>query len=410
LSRGGKVAIPGREEVLDMDLLSNFIARNNVTITSCSPLLLNELNKYASEAIRSIRIFISGGDVLKEQHIDKLKQTGKVYNTYGPTETTVCVTYYHCLNTAHPGLSIPIGEPISNYTAYILNESSRLQPVGVPGELCVGGAGVTRGYLNNPGLTAEKFEKKAHRLRLTPESGEPMSCLYHTGDLCRWLEDGNIEFLGRIDQQVKIRGYRIELGEIETRLMKHEKVGACAAVVRVDSDGDRYLCAYIVPGRPVLFAEETNLSMAEELRTFTGRTLPGYMIPSYFIEVEDIPRTASGKVAINALPLPREVFTKEKDFTTPRDQVEKKLAVIWEEVLFGEEGGNASFGIDTNFFEMGGHSLKAITLLAKIKKGFDVNIPLTTLFEIATIRKLAGFMKDAEIDKYESIEPAEKKE
>ncbi|MCP4152299.1 MAG: amino acid adenylation domain-containing protein, partial [bacterium] len=203
LSRGGKIAIPVREEVLDMDLLSNFILRNNVTITSCSPLLLNELNKYDSKAIRSIRIFISGGDVLKEEHIDKLKETGMVYNTYGPTETTVCVTYYHCLNTPHPGPGIPIGKPVSNYTAYILDESSRLQPVGVPGELCVGGAGVTRGYLNNPQQTAEKFETNTIGSWWEPGTmNAPKSALYHTGDLCRWLADGNIEFLGRIDQQV----------------------------------------------------------------------------------------------------------------------------------------------------------------------------------------------------------------
>ncbi|MCP4153563.1 MAG: amino acid adenylation domain-containing protein, partial [bacterium] len=243
LLRGGSIAIPTREEVLDINLLSQFIRRHKITFTSCSPLLLNELNKLDAELIGSIRLFISGGDVLKVEHVDKLLQVGNVYNTYGPTETTVCVTYHRCLNKKQTGPGIPIGKPIGNYNAYILaGKSFRLQPVGVPGELCVAGAGVTRGYLNNPRQTAEKFVLSPHSA-----SGVPV---YKTGDLCRWLKDGNIEFLGRIDQQVKIRGYRIELGEIETRLLSHEKVDSAAVLARVDSDGDRYLCAYIVPVQP----------------------------------------------------------------------------------------------------------------------------------------------------------------
>ncbi|MCP4147899.1 MAG: AMP-binding protein, partial [bacterium] len=423
LLKGGTIAIPTREEVLDTHLLSQFIHRHGITFTSCSPLLLNELNKYDTDVIGSMRIIISGGDVLKTEHVDGLLQVGHVYNTYGPTETTVCVTYHRHLSNPRPGPGIPIGKPIANYNVYILDEHSRLQPPGVPGELCVTGAGITRGYLNNPQQTAEKFishspntdvsrsvSQNTHGKTQPPgESSETR--LYKTGDLCRWLEDGSIEFLGRIDQQVKIRGYRIELGEIESHLSKHSSVETAAVLVREDNDGDRYLCAYIVTANPEESQEGENApSMTETLRTHSMQALPGYMIPPYFIQVDRIPRTAGGKIDRGNLPLPRDVLKKDNDITPPRNRAEQKLARIWEDVLFGEESENTVIGIDSNFFEMGGHSLKAITLLAKINKGFDVNIPLATLFEIATIRELADYMKDATIDKYESIEPAEKKE
>ncbi|MCP4155904.1 MAG: non-ribosomal peptide synthetase, partial [bacterium] len=379
LIHGAVIYTGSNQLVYDRRLFCDFVDKHRVNIVNFVPLMLKEL-LYHERKLKSMRVVISGGDRLDDSLKDDILSGGyNLYNNYGPTEITVDALSERC--TVGRG---SLGRPVANTRCYILDKAERVAPLGATGELCIAGAGVTRGYLNNPELTNEKYKTlhhfpKAEVLRsfsqnthgMTRPPGEPSATrLYKTGDLCRWLEDGRIEFLGRMDHQVKIRGFRIELGEIESRLLMHTEVNEVVVLAHTETtgqgtpetSGDKYICAYFVPVNA-----ETLVNLSETLREFAGQVLPTYMIPSYFIAVDSIPRTVTGKVNAKVLPRPREVRGKGSDFTAPRDQVEKKLAVIWEEVLFGEEGGNASLGIDNNFFEMGGHSLKAITLLAKIK-------------------------------------------
>jgi amino acid adenylation domain-containing protein len=391
LLRGGKIAIPSPEEILDIHLLLEFIVKNRVTLTSCSPLLLNELNRCKSKELDTIHTFISGGDVLRGEYIDRLLQIGTVYNTYGPTETTVCVTYYKCLKDNVS--TIPIGKPISNYKVYILGKDDQLQPIGVSGELCVSGAGVTRGYLNNPELTAKLFYRssRSHRSYKT--------YFFRTGDWARWLLDGNIEFLGRIDRQVKIRGYRIELGEIETRLLKHDEIKEAVVVTKEDRKKDRYICAYIV-------SKVEPHGSVHVLKEYLSKFLPAYMVPLHFIFLEQVPLTPSGKPDRKLLPEPEPKAGEIAAYMAPGNKIEEKLLGIWYEVL----GQRLSIGIDHNFFDLGGHSLTAMNLIAQIHKQLEVKVPLSELFKRPTIRELAVYIKQAGVAWYINIDPLEKRE
>ena len=268
LLRGGKLVVPSRTEMIDISALGDLILKHNVNIIDCTPLLLNEFNKLgiftSGTSVRGLNyIFISGGDVLKVEYVENLLSVGDVYNTYGPTESTICATcfqYFRENKSKWSGGSVPIGKPLSNYRAYILNKYRSLQPVGVAGELCISGPGVTRGYLNRPELTAEKFMSLS---TLTIEHSPLL--LYKTGDLARWFSDGNIEFLGRVDHQVKIRGFRIELGEIENLLLKHPYIKDTVVVVRGDESDDKKLAAY--------FVSEIELSDTE-IREYLLKVLP----------------------------------------------------------------------------------------------------------------------------------------
>jgi thioesterase domain-containing protein/acyl carrier protein len=238
----------------------------------------------------------------------------------------------------------------------------------VPGELCTAGEGLSCGYLNRPELTAEKFVDRIYISRK----------IYKTGDLCRWLADGNIEFLGRMDFQVKIRGFRIELEEIQRRLAAHESVTAVVVIDQVDKSGDKYLCAYVVPN---------NREPVEPgLKNYLSALLPGYMIPSHFIEIDKIPLTSNGKIDRKALPAPG---LKQEDYTAPRDGIERKLVAIWSEVLGIEK---EEIGIDDDFFHLGGHSLKATMVVSGINRELDVRMPLIEFFKTATIRTLAEYV------------------
>ncbi|MCP4155350.1 MAG: amino acid adenylation domain-containing protein, partial [bacterium] len=403
LLRGGKVVIAQKELVREIPALAEYIQQKQVSFITCSPLLLNELNKYRARdranRLESIRIYISGGDVLKPEYVDKLVNTGQVYNTYGPTESTVCASYYRCMGTEQPG--VPIGKPIANYQIYILDQSSGLQPIGVPGELCITGAGVTRGYLNQPELTAQRFQTLSQSF---PNNQYPITNnhLYRSGDLARWQPDGNIEYLGRIDHQVKIRGYRIETGEIEARLVKHEEINEVVVIVRESKDGDKYLCAYYVDGRaqqPASGAGQREFSPGEYLT----RYLPAYMIPSFFIRIDRIPLTPGGKIDTAALPEPKTVVRDR--YTAPRGQLEERMQRLWQEIL-----GLEQVGITDNFFNIGGHSLKGIQLLNEIHREFNTKIPLAEIFRSPTIEELAKYIGTAAEEKFIDMQPVEKKE
>jgi amino acid adenylation domain-containing protein len=327
-----------------------------------------------------------------------------VINGYGPTENTTFSTTY-LVEKDFPE-NIPIGKPIRNSTAYILDKNGCLQPVRVPGELFVGGDGVSRGYLNRPGLTAEKFSHDLwnyrdyhdghHRFYRSYKS----YVLYRTGDLARWLPDGNIEFLGRMDHQVKIRGFRVELGEIESRLLKDSRVKEAVVLPKETESEEKYLCAHLVT--------EKHTSIAE-IRLHLSKHLPQYMIPSYFVQVENIPRTPGGKVDRKALPEPG--IASIERYVAPRNEIEKKLIEIWTEVL-GEDKLKAVPGIsiEDNFFHLGGHSLKATILAEKIHQTLQVKFPIADIFENPRLRDQAGYIQRSTETLHVSIEPTEEKE
>ncbi|MCP4148326.1 MAG: amino acid adenylation domain-containing protein, partial [bacterium] len=400
--KGGKIVIPDKYDVLDVKFLARLIDKTVVDIIDCSPLLLNQLNKLP--AALKVKTFISGGDVLKTEYVDNLVTTAKVYNSYGPTESTVCITYYDY--NGQDVANIPIGKPLHNYNVFILDKYRSLVPVGAAGELCVSGPGVTRGYLNKPGLTAEKFvpnpfnnehQQKEKHLTGTQNSQYPNNqspitnnhdnLLYRTGDLARWLPDGsgNIEFLGRVDSQVKVRGYRIELGEIEKRLTEHENIKESIVLLREGKDGDKYLCAY-------LKLIETSVNAfghaPAKVRIYLSGTLPQYMIPAVFIPIYKIPVTPNGKIDVNALPLPEEWGLGEK-YVAPANELEKRITRIWGQVLNLEE---EKISTETSFFLLGGHSLKAAVMVTHLEKEMNVDVPIVEIFKRATIKEIANYI------------------
>ena len=335
--------------------------------------LVAELSPQDSQIYQDLRKVIIGGE---EAQLDKVKRwqssiahfpnPPQLYNAYGPTEATVTATLYRLDSvTTH----VPIGRPLSNIQVYILDQHLQPVPIGVPGELHIGGAGLARGYLNRPELTDEKFIAN-------PFSTDPDSRLYKTGDLVRYLPDGNIKYLGRIDNQVKVRGFRIELGEIEAVLGQHDAVKAFCVIVREDRPGNQVLVAYIVP-QPEWFP---NIS---ELRQFLKTKLPDYMIPNTFVVLASLPLNSNGKVDLRALPIP-DLSDRTDNYVTPRNPIEEMLAQIWSQILTVEK-----VGIYDNFFELGGHSLLATQLVSRIRSTFKVELPLRQLFATATVVELA---------------------
>jgi amino acid adenylation domain-containing protein len=415
---GLKIVIASENHQKDPRLLTELIMDNKIDVLQVTPSRLKLILQGSGnlECLSRLSELIIGGEELPGDLYEKLKEknTGqlmKIYNGYGPTETTV----YSSFKYLNPDREITIGKPIKNTYIYIVDKDDNLLPVGAAGELCIGGAGVCRGYLNNPELTAEKFDQdKINKklLRGRPDAsrggfleksppGRRRHKIYRTGDLAKWLADGEIEFLGRIDHQVKIRGFRIEIGEIESRLLEHKKVKE-AVVIAGEKNGDKYLCAYIVPCNTGALKKTSSLSA--ELREFLSVKLPGYMVPSYFMELAEIPLTFNGKVDRKALPEPE---AREKGaYTAPRHRIEKTLAGIWAEAL--EIQGD--IGIDANFFHLGGHSLKATMMLAKIHEIFNVVIPMIDLFKKPTIRELSEYITKAEEETYIPVVPAEEKE
>ncbi|NOQ28124.1 MAG: amino acid adenylation domain-containing protein, partial [Bacteroidales bacterium] len=358
LLSGATLNIIPKEYLADITEMKYYLEKNNISIMVLPATITDQVLK---EEIRSLRLLISGGDKL--QAIPK--RNFDVFNHYGPTEATVT-----CLNhkVIHTNSNIPLGRPIANVMIFITDENTKLVPIGVPGELCISGAGLARGYLKRSDLTAEKFIKN-------PFSNDPDSRLYKTGDLVRWLSDGNIEFLGRIDHQVKIRGFRIELGEIENTLIKHESINECV-VLAIEENNDKYLCAYIVS------KEELN---HEELRVYMSEQLPEYMVPSYFVELESLPLTSNGKINRKALPSPQ--IKAGDDYVAPSTEIEEKLLEIWSEVLNIEK---EEISVNANFFSIGGHSLKATVLTSKIHKEIGVEFPLREVFLHSTIKSQAS--------------------
>ncbi|MCU0285930.1 MAG: amino acid adenylation domain-containing protein, partial [Acidobacteria bacterium] len=388
LLNGLKLVLVNKETILIPGKLKAVLGVFAVSTIWMTSQLFNQMLQEDSEIFAGLKNLLVGGDVLSPSHIGRLKSKYprlNVINGYGPTENTTFSTTFPIQDeyTAN----IPVGKPVANSTAYIVDRYNQLQPIGVPGELLVGGDGVARGYLNNPELTAFKF--------ISVASVASVAKIYKTGDLARWLPDSNIEFLGRIDQQVKIRGFRIELGEIENRLAKHPGIKDAVVINQEENSEDKYLCAYFISNEEIAISG---------LRNFLARELPNYMIPSHFVQLKKIPLTPNGKLDREALPKPE--LKAGENYIAPRDEIETKLAVIWSEVLLIK----TPIGIDDHFFQLGGHSLKATILASRIEKTFNVKILLAEIFRNPKIRELSKYIKDAAQLQYLQMEPAEKKE
>ncbi len=316
-----------------------------------------------------MRIFCGGEALPLDLAQQLLPKVAALWNLYGPTETTIWYAACQITPEQHP---ISIGRPIANTTFYLLDPHLQPVPIGVPGELFIGGDGLARGYLHRPELTEERFIKHPFR-------HDDTSRLYRTGDLASYQPDGTVVVIGRLDHQVKVRGFRIELGEIETVLSQHPSVGQAVVVVREETPGDKRLVAYVVPqaGEPA--------PSIEELQHQVQQRLPAYMVPSAFMMMEAFPLTPNGKIDRRALPAPDTSRTDgARTFVAPKTFLQHQLATIWEELLQVHP-----IGIRDNFFELGGHSLLAMRLLARIKQASGKELPLSTLFAAATIEQLA---------------------
>jgi amino acid adenylation domain-containing protein len=368
LLAGATLVMGTRESLLPGPTLIQLLRDFAIATVTLPPSVLAVLPANELPALRTI---IVAGEACSRDLIAKWSSGRRFFNAYGPTESTVCATIAECTDSKEPP---SIGRPIANTQVYILDAQKQLVPIGVPGELYIGGVGVTRGYLNRPELTADRFI-------LNPFSNDSGSRLYKTGDLVRYLPDGNIEYLGRIDHQVKIRGFRIELGEIEAVLRQHRAVQDAVVIGQEYDLNDKRLVAYVVP------SQEQVLSTTE-LRQYLKQKLPDHMVPSAFVPLEALPLTPNDKVDRRALPMPDGTKSVEETFASPLTTFEEVLAGIWSEVLRLN-----SVGIHDNFFELGGHSLLAVRLLAQIEKTFGKNLPLATIFQSPTIQQLANILR-----------------
>jgi aspartate racemase len=360
--------------------LAQFIYDNTVTILWLTAPLFHQMIEAEADMLRTVQQLLTGGDVVSPRwaRVALNNAPGQVLiNGYGPTESTTFATCHRMAQEKNVGQdSVPIGRPIGNTRVYVLNGEMEIAPVGVWGELYIGGAGLARGYLNRAEWTGERF---------VPDgvSGRRGERLYRTGDKVRWREEGELEFKGRLDEQVKIRGYRIELGEVEGVLLREEGVEQAAVVVREEEGRGKRLVAYVVMGKEKGGEEEMR-----QVRERLKQRLPEYMIPVTWVKLEGLPVTANGKVDRRALPVPPE-DAGSTGYVAPRTPVETVLCAIWEEVL-----GVSPVGVNDNFFDLGGHSIALTRIVSRVAERFDVDIPLAELFDMPTIAELAKLLQE----------------
>jgi len=351
------------------------LVKHKVEVLQITPsrfnLLWDDMNR---DSMRCLKLLLIGGEAFPKALYDVKDSFTDIdiINVYGPTETTVWSTALDIKSSD----KLSIGKPLTNEQVYILSSESQLQPNWVTGELCIAGDGVTRGYLHREELTTEKFIANPFR------KGER---LYRTGDIARWLPNGNIEFLGRKDGQIKIRGNRIELGEIEYHVKAFDTEISNVAIKARPINDDLALIAY--------YASEKEIDK-KELRTHLQKQLPEYMIPNYYVAMDVMPLTPSGKIDSARLPAISEEDVLKKEYIAPSSEIEKQLVLIWEEVLRLER-----VGVTDDFFALGGHSLMAISMLTKINKSFSLNIDFTAIFNFRSIAELAEYIENIQWDK-----------
>jgi len=372
LITGARVVLASRETATDGKKLIQSLTASGATVMQATPATWRMLLAAGWQGSQELKILCGGEALPRDLAAQLLVRGAAVWNLYGPTETTIWSTAYQLEATQLEKSLVPIGRPIANTTIYLLDSFGQPVPIGVPGELYIGGAGVARGYLNRPELTTQRFI-------LHPVGGR----LYKTGDLARYRSDGTLEYLGRTDYQVKLRGFRIELGEIEAVLSQHPAVAQAVAIVREDEPDNQYLAAYIVVQVP-------SADLTHELRQFFAQKLPHYMIPSAFVRLETLPLTPNGKVNRRDLPAP-DVGNDygQRTFVPPRNPVEEAVVGMWVQIL-----GVEPVGIYDNFFELGGHSLLATQLISRLENCFEVELPLRRLFEEPTVAGLATAIQE----------------
>jgi len=347
------------------------LRRHHVSHLQCTPSMARMLAMESEtfEALRGLRVLMLGGEALPPSLVKDLSSLPcEIHNMYGPTETTI----WSSTARVESDTGITIGKPIANTQFYILDSNLQVVPVGITGELYIGGEGVARGYHNRAALTAERFLPD-------PFNGCPGARMYRTGDQACFLPNGDVKFLGRVDQQLKIRGHRIEAEEIERNLAEHESVQDAVVVARDDDSGDKRLIAYMTPVQP-----EKGRPSSEELVAFLKKRLPAHMIPSAFVALDEFPRTANGKVNRGALPAPENIQRATSKYVAPRTPLELRLTQLWEELLQKQP-----IGVQDGFFDLGGHSLLAVRLMARIRKEFSQDFHISSLLTADTIESLA---------------------
>jgi len=419
---------PGGEK--NPETICMFIEKYNISVLHFVPSMLGNFLALIEEnrmipQFKSLKRIFASGETLQIRQVEKFKQWlyttqgTQLINLYGPTEATVDVSFFNRV-MEQTWETVPIGKPIDNIRLFVLEENLCLAPVGVPGELGISGIGLARGYLNRPEMTAERFDhiyfdtqKKLSRKSSKIQKNEIKDTIitgdriYKTGDLARWMPDGNLQFLGRLDHQIKIRGYRIELGEIENRLLKQPDIEE--AVVIFDDrqteqfaqlgDENHYLCAYIK-------VKKGSAVTGEEIQEKISSEIPAYMIPDYFVILDQIPLTPAGKIDRRKLPPPHPYQSGQK-FEAPADAIEAKLVELWAQLLGIKK---VQISTSSNFFKIGGHSLKATILMSRIHKEFKIKIPLTTIFKKSTIKEISQFIKKSSQGNYTPIEIASPKD
>ncbi len=363
LTSGATLYVVSEEVKSSAMQLEQYIADNRIEIATLPPAYVRMMNL---GRISGLKKLITAGEAAQTESAREFQRYGQFYNAYGPTESSICATIFRMEEGVDQRrANIPIGRPIANTRIYITDGTGNLKPIGTIGEICIGGAGLARGYWKNPVLTQEKFI--ADPLR-------PGERIYKTGDLGRWLPDGNIEFIGRKDSQVKIRGCRVELQEIETAVLQYPGVQSAAVVARRGKNGDNELVAYIVAGSPF-----DRQSLIEHLAS----SLPSFMLPTFYVPLQSLPLTDSGKLDRSQLPDPDAAVAVSAGHVLPRNELEEKLTAIWQDIL-----GVDLIDIRDNFFDLGGHSLKAMRMLTRIHREFGVKLRLNELFNKATIEDL----------------------
>jgi len=379
LASGGTVHVISYDVLTNPDLFREYAIKHSIDVLKIVPSHLSALLGENSDGLElPIRCLIVGGEALSWDLVNRILDKERkctVINEYGPTESTVgsAVAYIDKIESGYLA-SASIGKPAANTTTYILNESLQVVPIGVHGEIYIGGSGLARGYLNRPDLTADRFISD-------PFSKKKGARLYRTGDLARYLPNGEMEYLGRIDDQVKIRGFRIELGEIESVISQFADVREVLVITREEQKGNKRLIAYVV--------SRTNSKIEPAgLRNFLREKLPDYMVPSVFVQLEKLPLTPNGKVDRKKLPAPEKDTVSARDgYIEPRTETETKLVNIWSDLL-----GVDKIGVHDNFFDLGGHSLLAIRMFSAVEESFRKSVPLATLFSAGTIEKLAEIL------------------
>ncbi|HEU0016396.1 MAG TPA: non-ribosomal peptide synthetase, partial [Longimicrobium sp.] len=389
LTAGGRVVLARPGGHRDPSYLLEVVAREGVTTVNLVPSLLQVLlDAPQVDELRGLRRVLCGGEALPGALLERFRAAlpgVELHNLYGPSEAATAVTWPRCRAEAGRA-AVPIGGPSANARVYVLDGAGEPVPVGVAGELYIGGVPVARGYLGRAALTAERFVPDAF-------GGEPGARLYRTGDVVRWLADGRLDFVGRGDAQVKVRGFRVEPGEIEGRLREHAGVREAVVLVREDVPGDRRLVAYCVADAAV---------QVDSLRAHLAERLPEYMVPAAYVRLDALPLTPSGKLDRRALPAPEGDAYVSREYEAPVNETEEALAEIWAEVLRVERVGRRD-----DFFDLGGHSLLAVQVVSRVRQALGVELPLGEVFARPVLQDLAQEVVDAQLAQFDPDEIAE---